>query len=199
MRALRLIGPVGYLAVHLEILVLCMVLLGAFGVQFIEGALPCPLCVLQRLGMMLAATGAAYILVKWQDGELSPLDYMTGHGMIILAALGGGCASVRHILLHIMPDDPGYGDPVLGLHLYSWALVFFVCLVGSSAICLLFSDWFLEGQARPGWWSRATLGLLAVLILANTANILLLQGFHFLLPDDPSRYELLYDLGIKKP
>ncbi|NBS55227.1 disulfide bond formation protein B, partial [bacterium] len=75
MRALRLIGPVGYLAVHLEILVLCMVLLGAFGVQLIEGALPCPLCVLQRLGMMLAATGAAYILVKWQDGELSPLDY----------------------------------------------------------------------------------------------------------------------------
>jgi disulfide bond formation protein DsbB len=198
MRALRLIGPVGYLAVHLEILVLCSVLLGAFGVQFLEGELPCPLCILQRLGMMLAATGAAYMLVKWKDGELSPLDYMTGHGMIILGALGGSFVSIRQILLHIMPGDAGYGDPVLGLHLYSWALVVFVCLIGSSAICLLFGNWFLEGRARPGWWSRATLGLLALLILANTVNIFLEQGFHFLLPDDPARYELLYDLGIKK-
>jgi hypothetical protein len=162
MRFLRIIGPVGYLAVHLEILVLCGVLLGAFGIQFFEGELPCPLCILQRLGMMLAATGAAFILVKWKDG------------------------------------DPGYGDPVMGLHLYTWALVVFVCLIGSSAVCLLFSGWFLEGRARPGWWSRAVPGLLALLILANTVNIIIEQGFHFLLPDDPPRYQLLHDIGLKK-
>ncbi len=198
MRLLRIIGPVGYLAVHLEILVLCLVLLGAFGIQFFEGELPCPLCILQRLGMMLAATGAAYILVKWKDGELAARDYMTGHGMIIFAALGGAFVSIRQDLLHIMPGDPGYGDPVMGLHLYTWALVVFVCLIGSSAICLLFSGWFLEGRARPGWWSQAVLGLLAFLILANTVNIVLEQGFHFLLPDDPPRYQLLQDLGFEK-
>ena len=198
MRFLRVIGPVGYLAVHLEILVLCFVLLGAFGIQFFEGELPCPLCILQRLGMMLAATGAAFILVKWKDGELSPGDYMAGHGMIILAALGGSFVSIRQDLLHIMPGDPGYGDPVMGLHLYTWALVVFVCLVGSSAVCLLFNGWFLEGRARTGWWSKAALGLLALLILANTANIIIEQGFHFLLPDDPPRYQLLHDLGLKK-
>jgi disulfide bond formation protein DsbB len=197
MRPLRIIGPVGYLAVHLEILILCSVLLGAFGIQFLEGELPCPLCILQRLGMMLAATGAAYILVKWKNGEISAQDYMTGHGMIIFAALGGAFVSIRQDLLHIMPDDPGYGDPVMGLHLYTWALVVFVCLIGSSAICLLFSGWFLEGRARPGWWSRAVLGLLAFFILANTANIVLEQGFRFLLPDDPPRYQLLQDLGLK--
>jgi len=198
MRFLRVIGPVGYLAVHLEILVLCCVLLGAFGIQFFEGELPCPLCILQRLGMMLAATGAAFILVKWKDGELSPGDYMVGHGMVILAALGGSFVSIRQDLLHIMPGDPGYGDPVMGLHLYTWALVVFVCLVGSSAVCLLFNGWFLEGRARTGWWSKAALGLLALLILANTANIIVEQGFHFLLPDDPPRYQLLHDLGLKK-
>lgn len=198
MRALRIIGPVGFLAVHLEILVLCLVLLGAFGIQFLEGELPCPLCILQRLGMMLAGTGASFILVKWRNGTLSPGDYMTGHGMIILASLGGSFVSVRQVLLHIAPGDAGYGDPVMGLHLYSWALVVFVCLVGSSAICLLFNKWFLEGQARPGWWSHAALGLMAFLILANTVNILLEQGFQFLLPDDPPRYQLLHDLGIKK-
>jgi disulfide bond formation protein DsbB len=197
MRPLRIIGPVGYLAVHLEILILCSVLLGAFGIQFLEGELPCPLCILQRLGMMLAATGAAYILVKWKNGEIPARDYMTGHGMIIFAALGGAFVSIRQDLLHIMPDDPGYGDPVMGLHLYTWALVVFVCLIGSSAICLLFSGWFLEGRARPGWWSRAVLGLLAFFILANTVNIVLEQGFRFLLPDDPPRYQLLQDLGLK--
>jgi disulfide bond formation protein DsbB len=197
MRPLRIIGPVGYLAVHLEILILCSVLLGAFGIQFLEGELPCPLCILQRLGMMLAATGAAYILVKWKNGEIPARDYMTGHGMIIFAALGGAFVSIRQDLLHIMPDDPGYGDPVMGLHLYTWALVVFVCLIGSSAICLLFSGWFLEGRARPGWWSRAVLGLLAFFILANTVNIVIEQGFRFLLPDDPPRYQLLQDLGLK--
>ncbi|MFM8981776.1 MAG: disulfide bond formation protein B, partial [Spartobacteria bacterium] len=125
MRFLRAIGPVGYLAVHLEIVVLCCVLFGAFGIQFFEGELPCPLCILQRLGMMLAATGSAFILVKWKDGELSPGDYMAGHGMIILAALGGSFVSIRQDLLHILPGDPGYGDPVMGLHLYTWALVVF--------------------------------------------------------------------------
>jgi disulfide bond formation protein DsbB len=198
MRFLRIIGPVGYLAVHLEILVLCLVLLGAFGIQFFEGERPCPLCILQRLGMMLAASGAAYLLVRWKNGELSAADYMTGHAMIILAALGGSFVSVRQDLLHIMPGDPGYGDPVMGLHLYTWALVVFVCLIGSSAICLLFNGWFLEGRARPGWWSRAVLGLLAFLILANTVNIVLEQGFHLLLPDDPPRYQLLHDLGLRR-
>jgi hypothetical protein len=65
-------------------------------------------------------------------------------------------------------------------------------------VCLLFSGWFLEGRARPGWWSRAVPCLLALLILANTVNIIIEQGFHFLLPDDPPRYQLLHDIGLKK-
>jgi hypothetical protein len=34
--------------------------------------------------------------------------------------------------------------------------------------------------------------------LANTVNIIIEQGFHFLLPDDPPRYQLLHDIGLKK-
>jgi hypothetical protein len=46
--------------------------------------------------------------------------------MSVIAAVGGACISIRQILLHIVPPDPGYGDPVLGLHLYTWALLVFV-------------------------------------------------------------------------
>ena len=82
MNFLRRFGPVGFIAVHVEILVLCGTLLAAFGVQFFEGEMPCPLCILQRLAMMISAMGTAFIVVRWKEGRLAQADYMTGHGMI---------------------------------------------------------------------------------------------------------------------
>ncbi len=197
MNFLRRFGPVGFIAVHVEILVLCGTLLAAFGVQFFEGEMPCPLCILQRLAMMISAMGTAFIVVRWKEGRLAQADYMTGHGMILLAALAGAAISTRHILLHISPPDPGYGSPVFGLHLYTWALIVFLCLIGTSGIAMVFGDWLIEGQAGFGWWSQAVVCLLAVVILANTLVIICEQGFHFLLPSDPQRYELFHDLGLQ--
>jgi hypothetical protein len=65
--------------------------------------------------------------------------------MTILASLVGSAASIRQILLHIVPPDPGYGLPVLGLHLYSWALVVYACLMASSAIGLV----GIQSQSAP--------------------------------------------------
>jgi disulfide bond formation protein DsbB len=192
MRWLRVIGPVGLLAAHLEILILCSVLLGAMTVQFVGRELPCPLCILQRLAMMLAAIGAAFIIRSARGGELTLAEFATGHGMILLAGLGGAAISARQVLLHIVPPDPGYGGVVLGLHLYTWALVVFLCLIGSTAVCLLFARWFTDGTAKFGWWSSVTVGLLGIVILANTVAIFFEQGFHWKLPDDPVRYELLH-------
>ncbi len=47
----------GCLIAHLNILTICGVLAGAFVVQFGQGEFPCPLCVLQRMAMMLCALG----------------------------------------------------------------------------------------------------------------------------------------------
>ena len=190
-----MISPLGFWAAHLEILVLCGVLAGAFGFQFLNQEMPCPLCILQRIFMMLAALGAAWILVSLREGTLDRSDYALGHGMIILSGLCGSFVSIRQILLHIVPPDPGYGGTQLGLHLYTWALIVFVCLIGSSGICLLFSDFFLAGHTvpTPFFWTKGILALLGVMILANAITIFFEMGFQFKLPDNPTRYELFHE------
>lgn len=196
-RIRQTLGPLGVLAAHLEILVLCGVLLGAFGYQFLGQEMPCPLCILQRLFMMLAALGAMWIIRNSRDGTVSLADYAIGHGMIILSALCGSFVSTRQILLHIIPPDPGYGGTELGLHLYTWALIVFLCLIGSSTVCLLFPRFFLDGNARSGKLTAGVLGLLGAVILGNTVAIFFETGFHWKLKDNPRHYRLLREFAPK--
>src|SRR6476646_10025165 len=98
---------IGFWLIHFNILAVCGVLLGAFGVQFGQGELPCPLCVLQRLAMVLCALGPAFILMRVRGGEVEMGDFATGYGMSVLAAVGGSGIALRQILLHIAPSDPG--------------------------------------------------------------------------------------------
>jgi hypothetical protein len=108
--------------------------------------------------------------------------------MTILASLVGSAASIRQILLHIVPPDPGYGPPIFGLHLYSWALVVFACLIASSAIGLC----GIQEETVP--LPKIPLYLLCsfVLLVGMTVALatLFMQGFNALLPPDPARYEL---------
>src|SRR5262245_60426730 len=108
----------GLWVAQFNIVAVCGVLLGAFGVQFIEGELPCPLCVMQRMAMLLCTLGPAYILFRARAGAVEVGDFATGYGMSVVAAVVGATIAGRQILLHIVPPDPGFGAPVLGLHLY---------------------------------------------------------------------------------
>src|SRR6516165_10089144 len=110
---------IGYWVAHVNVMAICGVLLGAFGVQFGEGEFPCPLCVLQRMAMLLCAVGPAFIIVKTRRGEVDVGDFAAGYGMSVLAAVVGGAIAGRQVLLHVLPSDQGYGEPVLGLHLYT--------------------------------------------------------------------------------
>jgi hypothetical protein len=38
--------------------------------------------------------------VKWND-------FVTGYGLTLVAAVGGGQMSIRQVFLHIVPPDPG--------------------------------------------------------------------------------------------
>lgn len=181
---------------HLNVLAMSGVLLGGFGIQFVQGELPCPLCLLQRMAMMLCALGPAYIIMKSWQGPIQPADFTTGYGMSILAAVGGGIMSSRHVLLHILPSDPGYGDPVMGLHLYTWALIVFVSVIVVSGLNLLFAADFQPVDIKPGWFSKGVIGLLAFVILANVIACFFEEGLHWILPDNPERYRLLRDLGM---
>jgi disulfide bond formation protein DsbB len=184
-----------YWFLHLWILAYCGVLLGAFVVQFWEGELPCPLCMLQRYGMLLSTLGPFWIILQANRGRLTAQSYQQGLGLAALGALLGAVVSTRQILLHIMPDDPGYGSTMMLMHLYSWALVtFFISLIAVAGLSILAPVTMSERKAPPGPTPlilRLTIGLFFLTIAANAVMIVFLEGFSWVLPDDPANYRLI--------
>jgi disulfide bond formation protein DsbB len=185
----------GFWIAHACIVGMAIPLTGAFVIQFAQGELPCPLCILQRMAMLLAALGPAFVLARGRHGEITPSDLATGYGMSVLAAVLGLVIASRQVLLHVVPPDEGYGEPVLGLHLYSWSVVIFLIVLTTAGLNLLFADSLAPGKVSLGWPTRAVVGLLAVLIVANFVAVFCEEGFHWTLPDSPTRYQLFHDLG----
>ena len=179
---------------HFEVAGICGVLIGAFFVQFVEKELPCPLCMLQRMAMMLAAMGPFYLLGRLRSTGSIRVDTMArAYGMSILAAALGLVMSSRQVLLHIIPGDPGYGSTVFGMHLYSWGVVVFLAVIVMSGLTMLLSRQ-LHIEKSPHQNSIATRILSVIFITVIGANVVATfveSGFHPFLPDNPTDYELL--------
>jgi len=139
-------------AYHLNVLAIACMLLPLIGALAIQAAgdLPCPLCLLQRIAMFAVIIG----LVSNLKVGLRPAHY----GLSIAGALSGMAISTRQVLLHIN-DGPGggYGGSVLGLHLYTWALIVFVCFLIGTAVLLMIPGSFDRGEeASAGTTSWST-------------------------------------------
>jgi disulfide bond formation protein DsbB len=163
---------------------LALVLLLAHLLQLFLGELPCPLCLLQRVG--LVATGFGLIL-NIRCGP-RPLHY----GLVLIGALFGAAAAGRQVLLHIVPGSGAYGDPLLGLHLYTWCLILFLLAVAAVALMLL-----LEGQfaapgpaapAAPRWIDLAAAALIAMTALCVVSTFVECGPGEC--PDNPTSYWL---------
>lgn len=108
------------------------VLSGSLHLQFGVGEPPCPLCLVQRSGMIGLAVGPLLNLLWGMK--------VRNYALSILAAAVGLAGSVRQVLLHIAtPGDPGYGPAVMGLHLYTWAAITFAVAIIGIAVLLLWS------------------------------------------------------------
>ncbi|MFD9902747.1 disulfide bond formation protein B [Streptomyces sp. NPDC059063] len=180
---------IGFLLAHLFVLAYCGILLTSLGFQIFDGDMPCPLCVVQRMAMLLCAAGPAYVIVRSRGGEISAVDYMTGYGLAVVAALAGLLMSTRQVMLHLT-DPKGYGPAVFGLHMYTWALVTFLVVIVFCALSFVFAPQLMPRGAAYGPASKALLGLLVVIGAVITVMTFAEEGFHFTLPDDPKRYEL---------
>ena len=132
MNAVRISRVINVLALF----ALLGVLAGSLHLQFGIGEQPCPLCLVQRSGMIGLAVGPVMNLM-WGIRA-------SHYALSILAAMVGAAGSIRQILLHIEPGDPGYGPAILGLHLYTWALVTFVIAIVGCAVMLLWDAPFQE-------------------------------------------------------
>ena len=174
-RLINLVALVGLLGV----------LTGSLDLQILVGEQSCPLCLLQRSGMIGLAVGPIMNLL-W---GMRPAHYAVS----ILAALTGGAASTRQILLHIAtPGDPGYGPAVAGFHLYTWAFITFAVGAAGCAALLLFSSQFSLGDngvlRQKGPMRIATLAVVmwTFVYLVIIAVTVLPECGLGMCPDDPA-------------
>ncbi len=191
-------GTLAFWGLHGWVVAYCFVMLSAFFIQFVEGEFPCPLCMLQRYGMILSTLGALYVIMQARRGTLTTAGYAQGLGMGLIASIAGSSVSVRQILLHIKPGDSGYGAPVLGLHLYTWAFITFVIVMLYVGLMLMLMPRGIPvappvGAAARGL-STAIIWVFLGVVAANVIAIIFLEGFAPVLPDDPEGYNLIDQL-----
>lgn len=185
---------VGFWFPHIVAFGYALVILAAIMTQFIGTDLPCPLCVLQRMAMMLVGIGAIWVVGQAQKGILTFGGYARSFGLMIVGAMLGASMSIRQIELHILPGDAGYGEAVFGLHLYTWALITFIIVIAYSAIMMMFLKPTFpvvpSGKAAL-WISRILVWAFIAIIIANVVLVFAEEGFSWYLPDDPTGYRLL--------
>ncbi|EJF83589.1 disulfide bond formation protein B [Candidatus Bartonella washoeensis] len=163
---------------------LSIVLLVAFYYQLVKFELPCPLCLLQRVGLMLA--GCGFLL------NIHHRVKNTHYGMVILGCMVTSVVAARQVFLHITPDDLGYGSTFFGLHFYTWAFIISVLCIFAVVFVMILgevSHKFKICSPFP-FLSKMASFLFVFLIAANLVSTVLECGSGQC-ADDPVRYELL--------
>ncbi|MGP9438241.1 disulfide bond formation protein B [Ewingella sp. AOP8-B2-18] len=168
----------------ISLFVISAALLVAFYYQLALFDLPCPLCLLQRVGLILIGCG---FLFNVRFGIKS-----AHYGIALIGCVVTGSISARQMFLHILPGDPGYGSPFLGLHFYTWALLSSIIAVVAIAVMMMLS------KERPTTEETISLPLLgkismvlfSLMIVANLISTVLECGGGQC-ADNPTFYLLL--------
>ena len=164
-------------------MVLYSVVLGAFWFQFGDSELPCPLCLLIRIGMLATAFGLT-LNTFW---EPRPLHY----GIALLGAVLGAAISLRQVALHVVPGTGSFGGAVFGFHLYTWAFIVFSVMILAIGAVICFQRQF-ESQESPApslvrFAGRFVVILGLLLCLANVIAVTAECGVTGC-PDNPTDY-----------
>jgi disulfide bond formation protein DsbB len=149
----------------------CVSLLVAFYFQLILGEIPCPLCMLQRYGLILV--GFSFFLnVRFGPSAIH-------YAMAILSSMVAAGASLRQVLLHVVPGTGGFGSTIFTLHMYTWGFITFMATIVFAALMLILDRNHLAGQSAHGstWLASLLGGLLLILAIANLASNILVCGF----------------------
>lgn len=173
----------------LDVLGLALILLAAFIFQFSYHELPCPLCLLQRVGVLAMAFG--FLLnIRF---EIRPIHY----ALSLLAAILTAAISGRQVFLHIVPMDSGYGLPLFGLHLYTW--LFLICVAVIIYISIIFSispqyqydDTYNESLKTKGMQllTHVAFSLVFLLAIFNGVSRFLECGLKAC-PENPVKYQI---------
>jgi len=155
----------------LFIVIISCVLLGSLSLQLFKQEEPCPLCLIQRCGMIALAIGA---LLNVRFGSRK------GHyALSLLSAFMGGFVALRQISLHVCPGFPKFGIPFWGLSLYTWSFILFASSVAYISLLLLIFDRGEQNQEprRLNWWCRFSFILIFLVALTTTITTFMECGW----------------------
>jgi disulfide bond formation protein DsbB len=155
------------LILSLMLLALAGVLTAAMGFQYLDGEIPCPLCLLERVAMFACCFG---LIRQLRDG-----GSQRGAGIAMISAVLLLVISVRQTLLDIVPR-PGHayiGTAVFGLHMAVWSVLIAIALLIGFAVRLA----VLGG---PNWASPAGLSTPARLRYGLGAYVAILCAINFI-------------------
>lgn len=168
----------------LGLLSICVSLALAFYYQIAKHELPCPLCLLQRVGLIISGFGFLFnFLFRLHNAH---------YGIVIAGSILTGVIASRQMFLHIMPGDAGYGSVFFGMHFYTWALITSILIVIAVAVILTIHD--IKFVMRPlnihPVFAPVVSWIFILLILANLISTVLECGSGQC-ADNPVIYELL--------
>lgn len=183
-RHLKLIDEIERVITILLVLLCLGVLIGAFVLQLYNKELPCPLCILQRIGFIGVVFG---LLLNLKYG-FRPIHY----SIILLSGLFTSFVALRQIVLHIIPGTGAWGGAVFGLHLYTWSFIISIAIVIAASCTLSIER--ENKRYRPNANLRLIINLLfalaAIVTALNVVSTVLECGFTTC-PDSPMTYRYL--------
>lgn len=138
-------------------------LLGSVYMQHVMELEPCPLCILQRV--MVLITGIFFLIAAIHNPAKTGIRIYTG--LISFSALSGAAISARHVWLQSLPADqvPSCG-PGMGFIMNNFPLTDALSLVlKGSGECAEVS-WTFLSLSIPAWTLLMFLGMLGLAIFA---------------------------------
>lgn len=170
------------LANVLDVLALIVILSLCFIFQFALKELPCPLCLLQRIGFLITGIG---FLLNLRFG------LRTSHyALSLLGALFTAFVALRQIALHIVPGTGAYGSSILGFHMYTWSFIASMALIAFTSIILGFDAQYrasVPNLKSLKWIMHVLIAVMLVLALSNFIAVLGECGLSQC-PDNPAQY-----------
>lgn len=148
----------------------CISLLGVGAyLQLVENLEPCPLCISQRIAILLVAV--VFLVAGLHNPNRAGINRYAIAGT--LAAMGGAAISIRHIWIqHLPPDKVPECGPGLDYVFENFPLADTLKLMLSGSGDCAKVDWTLLGFSIPQLTLMAflALGTLSLLQIWNTRN-----------------------------
>ncbi|NRB66259.1 MAG: disulfide bond formation protein B [Vibrio sp.] len=159
-----------------------LVLLIGFVLQFALNELPCPLCLLQRIGFAMVMFGFM-LNIKYGVQQRH-------YGVVLIGALFGAATALRQVSLHVIPGTPGYGSAIFGMHYYTWAFVLFAATILAVAVLMMLWNQAWNDES----YQMSKLGRMVCLLALSVVALNVISTFFecgpYQCPDDPVSYWL---------